>query len=253
VMELPDNSRSPQELSEMFELVWALRDGTLTPEQAARLDELVCEHPANRQAYFDLIGLLTSLRGDLPPSIEPDMFPRFLALDQETNELVVAPSTTPLIRSSSRRLRLTPHFIRLAASLLVVGYFVAVAGLLVWDRSQRGERHNRGMDVAAEPFATLTRADDYHWEETSPIEADNRRIGRRLQVHTGLAELRFADGAKVVIEGPAEFEVRSANGGFLRIGRLAAHVPPRAIGFEVETPTARVLRWRPTPRRPNLR
>lgn len=57
-----------------------------------------------------------------------------------------------------------------------------------------------------------------------------------LRLKSGLAQIVFYSGARVVIEGPAELEVISPNEAFCRRGRLAAEVPPPARGFRVHTP-----------------
>lgn len=91
--------------------------------------------------------------------------------------------------------------------------------------------------------ATLTGAVDCQWashlqtpEYGKPLEA-----GRRLQLNAGLAQLTFDNGAKVIVQGPAEFTVKSAAAGELRTGKLTALVPPQAVGFQVGTPTAEVV------------
>jgi hypothetical protein len=59
--------------------------------------------------------------------------------------------------------------------------------------------------------------------------------GQRLDLETGLVEITFNDGAVVVLEGPASFDVHSPRRAELHEGRLAAIVPERAHGFEVAT------------------
>ena len=63
----------------------------------------------------------------------------------------------------------------------------------------------------------------------------------RSSLAEGVVELEFSDGARVRIEGPAEFAARS--GGLLLdlCGRLLAYVPKQARGFTVTTPTAEVI------------
>ena len=73
-------------------------------------------------------------------------------------------------------------------------------------------------------------------------EADGRLpAGRRLVLATGLAEIAFASGAHVILEGPAEFEPLSPTGGLLSQGLLSARVPPAARGFVVRAPDATVV------------
>lgn len=54
-----------------------------------------------------------------------------------------------------------------------------------------------------------------------------------LNLRAGVAEVIFSRGARVLLEGPAEFRVMSENAGFLKSGKLHAQVPPSAHGFAV--------------------
>jgi hypothetical protein len=53
---------------------------------------------------------------------------------------------------------------------------------------------------------------------------------------SGLAQVVFYSGARVVIEGPAEFQIISPTEASCRMGRLTAEVPPQARGFRIATP-----------------
>jgi hypothetical protein len=80
------------------------------------------------------------------------------------------------------------------------------------------------------------------WNHATPIQAgDKLAVGKTLRLTAGQLELAFDSGAHGILEGPADFEIRSHNGGYLRLGKLTARVPRQAIGFAVETPTALVV------------
>ena len=64
--------------------------------------------------------------------------------------------------------------------------------------------------------------------------------GRQVQLVTGLAEITFRSGAKVVLAAPAQFAVSSALGANLKAGKLTARVPHVASGFTVSTPSGSV-------------
>ena len=57
------------------------------------------------------------------------------------------------------------------------------------------------------------------------------RLGQRYQLAAGLMEVTFAGGAKVVLQGPATFQVES-NGGYLAAGRLMGKLVKRGEGRE---------------------
>src|SRR5207249_1491314 len=57
----------------------------------------------------------------------------------------------------------------------------------------------------------------------------------------GLAEIRFQCGARVVLQGPADFELLSASSARLKHGKMTARVPGPATGFEVLSPQGQVI------------
>src|SRR6185503_2943056 len=61
-----------------------------------------------------------------------------------------------------------------------------------------------------------------------------------LRLKSGLAQIVFYSGARVVIEGPTEFQLISPNESLCRSGKLTAEVPPEARGFRVGTPQMNV-------------
>jgi hypothetical protein len=93
--------------------------------------------------------------------------------------------------------------------------------------------------------AELIRAVDAKWgQSTHPRNGNftrsakntfSLRAGQDLQLTAGMAEIRFASGATLVLEGPSTFVVESDNAGQLTEGKLAATVPPRASGFIIHT------------------
>jgi hypothetical protein len=67
------------------------------------------------------------------------------------------------------------------------------------------------------------------------------RIGEPLKIESGTMELELKAGTKLVVEGPADWSVDGKNSVSLRAGKLFARVPQQAIGFTVETPTAKLV------------
>jgi len=88
--------------------------------------------------------------------------------------------------------------------------------------------------------ATILRAVDVKWS------GNRRRPGNVLgpgwlKFASGLVELQFHRGARVVIEGPAEFELITDMQARCVLGRVRAEVPPPAVGFEILSPSVRVV------------
>ncbi|MCZ2340806.1 MAG: DNRLRE domain-containing protein [Bacteroidales bacterium] len=100
----------------------------------------------------------------------------------------------------------------------------------------------RSRDTSPVAFATLTDAKADKWGGgTLPTVIGSRLGTGRLHLVEGLATLSFDNGARVRLEGPAELELVSGSHCTLHGGRLVAKVPPPAIGFVVDTPTAKLI------------
>lgn len=112
----------------------------------------------------------------------------------------------------------------LAGLALAAGVLLAVG--LIADREPR-------------PVATLTEAKACRWHGGSlPTEVGAELRPGRLRLAEGLARVRFASGAEVTLEGPADLELVTPMRCVLHDGRLVAKVPPEASGFVVETPSS---------------
>ncbi len=92
-------------------------------------------------------------------------------------------------------------------------------------------------------IAVLTRAVDVEWEAESPRPADAGThstagvLGRdRLRLKSGLLQVEFNSSARVILEGPADFELVSADEGLCRSGKVTLQVPVQARGFRVRSP-----------------
>ncbi len=47
-------------------------------------------------------------------------------------------------------------------------------------------------------------------------------LGRKYALSSGLMEISYQSGAKVILEGPCTYEVESEVGGYLALGKLTA-------------------------------
>jgi hypothetical protein len=71
-------------------------------------------------------------------------------------------------------------------------------------------------------------------------------LGDRFNLLSGLLEITYDTGARVILQGPVTYEVESPAGGFLSIGRLAARVE------NTESQDQRPKTEDPNPKSPNL-
>jgi hypothetical protein len=97
----------------------------------------------------------------------------------------------------------------------------------------------RATATAVPTVATLAGASGCKWDSgTLPTEEGARLGAGRLRLAEGIARITFDNGVTVTVEAPADLELVSGQRCVLHAGRLVAKVPPPAIGFVVDTPTA---------------
>ena len=83
-------------------------------------------------------------------------------------------------------------------------------------------------------------ADMVHYRRPETLQPQAELVaGDQLYLKSGLAEINFARGAVIVLEGPAHFRIDGGNHCGLDQGKLVARVETReAKGFAVRTPTS---------------
>jgi hypothetical protein len=87
--------------------------------------------------------------------------------------------------------------------------------------------------------ATLTDTKACLWDSgTLPTVPGSQLPPGRLRLASGLAQLTFASGAELTLEGPIDLEIVSPMKCIVHSGQLSAKVPPTAQGFIVETPSS---------------
>lgn len=90
--------------------------------------------------------------------------------------------------------------------------------------------------------ARLSDVADCSWDKEGKVaKGAYLQPSQRLKLLTGLAEVTFHNGAKVILQGPADFEIESDKTAILHVGRVTANVPDDLEGFKIRTPVAEIL------------
>ena len=206
---------------EFDEAVAALCHGSASEEQAREMNELLGSYPAARDEYILRVELHSRLAS------EPDLFAQ-----ANENKIASPENILPIQTPRHARIRTTNWVLALAAcvALLAAGWW----GLQV-------SRLNSRIGATSKAVALLNRVVDAQW---SPREK-TPRLGAPLEpgwlrLDSGLAQIVFYSGARVVIEGPAALQIISPGEAVCRSGRLTAEVPPQARGFRIRTPQMNV-------------
>ena len=205
---------------ELHGLFAALNEGTLSPEDHARLERILTASAEARQLWF--------LHSDIETGIADWAAMRRAAKEQTP---VLLPSPAAQVRQQSRQ-----WFLPLAAAAaLMLG--------TVWWVLGKG-RNDALPEAVAESkvngVALLARAVGVEWEGPAHAPGSVLEAGT-LRLKSGAALVEFYGGARLIVEGPAEVRLVSAGEAFVQSGRVNAHVPPQAVGFTVGSPTLRVV------------
>jgi hypothetical protein len=85
---------------------------------------------------------------------------------------------------------------------------------------------------------------DCQWVDprTKAFNGSQVAHGSKYALSSGLMEITYESGAKVILQGPVAYEVEARNGGFMSRGTLTGRVTTEAArGLTIRTPTATVV------------
>lgn len=218
---------------EFDDTVAAVCHGSATEAEMSALNTLLRNDPSARDEYLLRVELHTQLASD------PDLFPqavnaadsrRLPGIGAGDRQKIVC--LNPTVRTRRPILR---QVVAVAACLMLV------AGG-VWTLWFKPSAARNGATSTA--VAMLTRTVDAHWGQRMKL----LRVGGALEpgsfrLESGLAQVVFYSGARMVIEGPTELQLVSPTEAVCSIGRLLLEVPPAARGFRLKTPQLNVVDW----------
>lgn len=261
--------------SELDTLLGDLRDGTLDDEKLRRLDVILAEDADAVEYYAEFIDLFCSL------SREPAVWENE---EQRANDecgtivdargradSVLDAGTAPLfsiddsfvapIHHSSFSVDhsvLPSSFIGgVLFSYLTAALLLGAALTIAWAWRLPNAAQYAGPSVPhASPLSPssdmqfvgqVTGMVDCQWADATTAALDRSHIplGRKYALASGLMEITYYSGAKVVLQGPCTYEVDAAAGGYLSVGKLVARVNKNAecrmMNDELRTPPPDVL------------
>jgi len=213
-------SPTAPERDEFDRLLAAVLDGSITPAQHKRLDDLLKQHVPLRDRYLELTGLHIDLL--------------------EMGRPRVGPSFTPA--PAPRRWLET-----IITSLAALGLLAAVG--LMWSNGRRDDAASQAKSSAPAvgvPAAKPVIIDEaanarIYGKAFAPAPGQSLAYGEELILKQGLLAITFPSGARAVLESPCVFSATGPETLLLRSGRCSVHAPPGAEGFRVETPSALIV------------
>ena len=188
-------------------------------------------HSPDRVRQFNDLRLMTGLISEhgrpvgLENAADPETSSPAEPAEFDSPAVGAGPSTASSNRSSRRATAITLAVLATVASALLV---------LNWPDT------DPPRVKGAPAIATLAYTSHAKWGSEERSVGDGFGAGK-LRLEVGLARLDFRNGATVTLQGPAEFEILSADSTILSSGILTASIPESAVGFEVATPTMDVV------------
>ncbi len=234
---------SKRQFPELRRLLAALDEGELTERQEARIEQLVAEDVEARRFYLEFVFLLGQLRWDRVQQKALEA-----SLSNKSAATSPAAATSPLLGFLTDGLRQGMDMlgrtttVSLLAAAMVLGSLLTL--LALWAAPTYRNWIDRSPS-APEPtlVARLVGAADCRWADPHAAPSIGTALfsGEKIEMLSGLAEIKFNSGARVILEGPVVFQCESRKSGFLHGGRLTAKVSGEARGFMIGTPAATVV------------
>ncbi len=210
---------------EFDDAVAAVCHGVAAETEMRALNELLRGNPGARDEYLLRVEVHARLAS------EPDLFAQRAeragaCRPPETDWGRVRNMLPSNLRAPGRQ-RMLVRPLALAACLMIIA--TGIWGL--WFKRAAARRGTTSSAVAM-----LARAVDARWAAgTMPVRIGSALAPGRLRLESGLAQLVFYSGARVVIAGPTELRLVSPSEAVCSAGRLLAEVPQLARGFRVKT------------------
>lgn len=200
-----------ERLQRVTELTSSLLDGTLNDSGKTELNDLLRGDPDACERYLDLTESHAALLHD---HVGDDLLP-------DLPEKVVA-------FPSPRKAR--PWIWAAAAAVILLLGNAAILNFI---------RPGATMEpqMAGDWVAVVSHAVDPVFAEASqsPVEGDALAAGP-IHLESGLVQIEFFSGASVIVEGPAQLDLKSSWLIECQRGRLRTFVPEPAQGFTILTP-----------------
>jgi hypothetical protein len=216
---------------EFDDAVAAVCHGSASEVEMRALNGLLKSDADARDEYLMRIELHARLASD------PDLFAQ--AANTAANGL------TPVMILGDWHSTITPGpsltaTRRWAAQVVALAACLVLMAIGVWSLWLRPPSTSNGATSTA--VAMLTRVVDAHWSQNSaPVRVGSALAPGWLHLESGLAQVVFYSGARVVIEGPTELQIISPTEAVCPIGRLLAEVPQPARGFRLKTDQLNVM------------
>ena len=150
-------------------------------------------------------------------------------------------SSEPMSNVSSGQAKaMQPSRKRFLYGLAVAAAALAAVALFAVTQWSPVDRETLTSADARIPVARLVTSLDANWRDIDPTPGAFLEKGS-FRLDSGTVELEFNRGARVTLQGPSSFELKSTDLLHVSSGNLVARIPEEAIGFTITTNEAEVV------------
>lgn len=215
--------------SEFDRVVAGVCHGTASELEMQALNGLLRKDVAAMDEYLIRVEMHSRLASS------PDLFAGLMKTVERAGILEINPPLN--FRHANSRAPKFNIFSSQPLALAACVALVAVGAWALWQHQFAKKNAARGDTIAL-----LARSVDARWNHggQSPQVGAALEAGW-LHLESGLAQVVFTSGARVVLEGPAELHLISPMQAYSSAGRLLAEVPESAHGFRLLTPRLDVV------------
>jgi hypothetical protein len=232
---------SAAQMAELTALIEALLEERITPEDASRLDQFIRRDEAARWVYVQYTNLYAGLCWDRSSR-------RDQHVEAESHH-AAAPIAAPIHELLGHTTQSTLNFITSGWALayvvatVILGTGLLIAAITHVSKTEQVVQQNLpspfgrgagGEGVRTADAAQVSAVGQITGMADCQLTADSKAkglrsktavtIGDKFNLVSGLLEITYDSGARVILQGPVTYTVESSAGGFLSVGKLTAKV-----------------------------
>jgi hypothetical protein len=230
-------------IDRLFDLAGAVCDGVASPNDLVELDSMISADHMTRCRYMDYCRIHVALRLELHAQSATQKVDELIdndpVLPVPGDVVNVKPQAAiPFGPLDGTLQGATGHFFSGWPAAYLVATVLCGLGLLIGSLMPVSHspkvatrlpaiRSNKSMpEPQVDIVGRITGMVDCRWSNpntavSGPVPVS---LGRKYALASGLMEITYNNGAKVILQGPCRYEVESAAGGFLSLGKLTAKV-----------------------------
>jgi hypothetical protein len=221
---------------ELEKLLSALHDGTATSADASRIETLLRGDPEACEFYLDYSQMCADT--DLECSST-----QLIEVGRKTVPIDISGATAQFYRGKTTKQILTPKwrplpwFAAAAGLMLIAGSIALFSGKknpLATPQVKATEAHEFSVDNGVAILMGTVDASFGHGT-LQPLKNGVILTHGELILESGIAEIEFYSGTRIILEGPSVLDLTSENSATLGEGRIRANIPKQSHGFTLTT------------------